>query len=204
MEQMVKSEKFEFWENLYQTKKTPWDLGKAAPPLTTFLSSPYAVPPGKIAVLGCGRGYECLLFAQRGFDVTGIDFAPSAVHETAQRLQGAGLLGSSSTIEKSFFDVTEHFGTFDYVLEHCAFCAIEPSMRRTYAWTVRDLIRPGGKFISLWWFVPERQGGPPYHVHKSEVFELFGSSFTIDIAYEPKDSVAERRGQELLTVMTRK
>jgi hypothetical protein len=68
---------------------------------------------------------------------------------------------------------------------------------------VRDLLKPGGKFISLWWLVPERKGGPPFHVHKSEIFDLFDKMFSIEIAYEPKDSVPERRGQELLTVMTK-
>lgn len=197
-------EKLEFWENLYQTKKTPWDLGKPAPPLATFLQSPYAMAPGKMAVLGCGRGHECVLFAQKGFQVTGIDFAPSAVAETTQRLSAAGCLGTSGfLLQKNFFDIHEYYGYYDYVLEHCAFCAIEPSMRRTYAWTVRDLLAPGGKFISLWWLVPEKKGGPPFHVHKSEIFDLFREHFSIDIAYEPKDSVAERRGQEYLTVMTK-
>jgi SAM-dependent methyltransferase len=172
-------EKVEFWENLYRTKKTPWDLGQVAPPMKTFLSSPYAVVPGKMAVLGCGRGYECVLFAQKGFEVTGVDFAPSAVAETTQ----------------GFAD--------DYVLEHCAFCAIEPSKRRTYAWTIRDLLRPGGKFIALWWLVPDKKGGPPFSVHKSEIFDLFRNHFSLDIAYEPKDSVKDRRGQEFLTVMTK-
>lgn len=205
MEQKVKTDSIAFWENLYQTKKTPWDLGKAAPPLQTFLSSPYTVAPGKMAVLGCGRGHECVLFAKRGFEVTGIDFAPSAVQETSKRLHEAGLLGTNGfLLQKDFFDITEYFGYYDYVLEHCAFCAIDPSSRRTYAWTVRDLIRPGGKFIALWWLVPERAGGPPFHVNKSEIFELFDKTFDIEIAYQPQDSVADRKGQELLTVMTKK
>lgn len=204
MEQIASPEKIEFWENLYQTKRTPWDLGKPAPPLQTFLKSPYAVAPGKMAVVGCGRGYECLLFAQNGFEVTGIDFAPSAIQETSKRLNEAGLLGTKGyLLQRNFFDIHEYFGYYDYVLEHCAFCAIEPSMRRTYAWTVRDLLKPGGKLISLWWLVPERKGGPPFPVHKDEIFDLFDGSFKIEIAYEPKDSVPERRGQEYLTILTK-
>jgi SAM-dependent methyltransferase len=204
VEQKTAPEKIEFWENLYQTRKTPWDLGKPAPPLQTFLKSPYAVSPGRMAVLGCGKGFECLLFAQNGFEVTGIDFAPSAVEETTKRLHEAGLLGTKGyLLQRNFFDIHEYFGYYDYVLEHCSFCAIDPSMRRTYAWTIRDLLRPGGKFISLWWLVPDRPGGPPFPVHKGEIFDLFGHMFTVDIAYEPKDSVKERMGQEYLTVMTK-
>lgn len=198
----ITPEKIEFWENLYRTKKTPWDLGKPAPPLATFLKSPYAVPPGRMAVLGCGRGHECVLFAQNGFEVTGIDFAPSAIQETTSLLHKANCLGTTGyLLERNFFDLHEYFGYYDYVLEHCSFCAIEPTKRRTYAWTVRDLLRPGGKFIALWWCLPDKKGGPPFAVDKSEVFDLFKDTFSIEIAYEPKDSVKERSGQEFFTVM---
>lgn len=194
----------EFWENLYQAKNTPWDLGKPAPPMQTFLSSPYAMQPGRMAVLGCGRGHECALFATHGFEVTGIDFAPSAVSETVGRLQEAGCLGTTGfLLQRNIFELDDYFGYYDYVLEHCMFCAIEPSRRRTYAWTVRDLLKPGGRFIALWWLLPDRKGGPPYHVSKDEVFELFRESFSIDIAYEPKDSVAQRKSQEYFTIMTK-
>jgi methyl halide transferase len=197
-------DKIEFWENLYRTKNTPWDLGKPAPPLLTYLTSPYAIPPGKMAVLGCGRGHECELFVRNGFEVTGIDFAPSAVQETVTKFNKLGCLGTTGfLLERDMFELNDYFGYYDYVLEHCFFCTIEPSRRRTYAWTVRDLLAPGGKFVALWWLVPERQGGPPYHVHKNEIFDLFQEAFSVDIAYQPKDSVADRRGQEFLTVMTK-
>jgi methyl halide transferase len=32
-----------------------------------------------MAVLGCGRGYDALLFASHGFEVVGFDFAPMAI-----------------------------------------------------------------------------------------------------------------------------
>lgn len=204
MEKTFTSEDREFWESLYQKKTTPWDLGKPAPPLATFLKSPYAVPPGRVLVVGCGRGHEVELFAKAGFEVTGIDFAPSAVQLTSQRLQESGHLGKNAfMLERDFFEIHEYDGYYDYVLEHCAFCAIEPTRRRTYAWTVRDLLKPGGKLIALWWLLPEKAGGPPYWVHKSEIFDLFGDDFRIDIAYQPQDSVPERRGQEFLTVLTK-
>lgn len=204
MEKTITSENKDFWESLYQKQTTPWDLGKPAPPLSTFLKSPYAVKPGRILVLGCGGGHECLLFAQNGFEVTGVDFAPSAVSITTQKLSDAGYLGVSAyMLERNFFDIHEYDGYYDYVLEHCTFCAIDPSMRRTYAWTIRDLLRPGGKFISLWWLMPDKKGGPPFAVDKTELFDYFRDHFSIEIAYQPQDSVPERKGQELLTVFSK-
>lgn len=195
----------EFWEALYQTKKTPWDLGKVAPPLLTLLNSPYAMPPGKMAVLGCGNGHECVFLSSRGFEVTGIDFAPSAIASTMAKLQNNGTLGKSSfLLERDFFELQDYDHYYDYVLEHCSFCAIDPSRRRAYVRAVRDMLKPGGKFVALWWFLPDKKGGPPFAAHKTDLFELFGSYFSIDIAYEPKDSVSDRRGQEFITVMSLK
>lgn len=147
-------EKLEFWENLYQTKKTPWDLGKPAPPLATFLQSPYAMAPGKMAVLGCGRGHECVLFAQKGFQVTGIDFAPSAVAETTQRLSAAGCLGTSGfLLQKNFFDIHEYYGYTIMSLSialsaplNQACAGLTPGLSETFWLQAANLSRSGGLF----------------------------------------------------------
>jgi SAM-dependent methyltransferase len=191
-----------WWEQLYRNSVTPWELGAAAPPFNTFLSSPYAVEPGKIVVPGCGSGNECLLFAAHGFEVTGVDFALPAIEATMKKLSDAGLLGTKGfLLQRDIFNIHEYDQYFDYVLEHTCFCAIHPSRRRQYAMTVRDLLKPGGKFIALWWLL-DHAGGPPFAVSKNEIFELFSNFFNIDLAFEPADSVPERRGKELFTIMS--
>lgn len=193
----------EFWEKLYQTNNTPWELKSPAPPLTTYLNSPYAVKPGSIAVLGCGTGQDCLLFAQRGFQVTGVDFAPSAIQATNKLFFEAGVAGKTGfLLERDVFQIHEYDGYFDYVLEHCFFSAIDPSRRRTYMATVRDLLKPGGKLIALWW-THDRPNGPPFGIAKDEMHSLIGEYFTIEIAYVPNNSAPGRTGNELLTVLSK-
>jgi SAM-dependent methyltransferase len=193
----------EFWENLYQTNVTPWDLGQAAPPFKTFLDSPYAIPRGTIGVLGCGAGHECMLFAERGFEVVGIDFAPSAITATQQKFQSAGLLNKNAfVVQSDLFNLHHLNGRFDYILEHTCFCAIDPSKRRTYSYTVRDLLKVGGKLVALWWLL-EKSGGPPFSVDESEIFNLFKDDFRFDILHRPNDSVPDRQNKELFTVFTR-
>src|SRR5262249_4413213 len=116
-----------WWEGLYRAKTTPWDLGIWAPPLRTFLDSPYGLPPGKMLVPGCGTGFDCVLFASRGYEVTGLDFAPSAIEATTKKFEEAGLLGTKGfLLERDLFDIHEYDSYFDYVLEHTCFCAIHP------------------------------------------------------------------------------
>ena len=198
------SEQREFWEHLYQAGTTPWDLGCPAPPLATFLNSNYKVKPGSILVLGCGSGHDCMLFARHGFQVTGIDFAPSAIRATNEKFSQAGIAGTSGfLLERDIFDIHEYDHYFDYVLEHSCFNSIHPSRRRTYAWTVHDLLKPGGKLIGLWWTV-DRPGGPPFGVLKEELFELFSPYFNFDLIHIPNDSAPARKGTELFTLMTAK
>jgi methyl halide transferase len=59
----------EAWEQRYQKNSDRWDLGCPAPPFINLLASTNAPQPGKIAVLGCGRGHDALLFAEAGFEV---------------------------------------------------------------------------------------------------------------------------------------
>lgn len=194
----------EWWDQLYRTGKTPWDLGKPSPPLVTFLKSPYAVPPGRVAVLGCGSGHDCMPLVQAGFEVTGVDFAPSAIQATLQKFQQAGVAGKKGyLLNRDVFQIHEYDGYYDYAVEHCFFPALDPSRRRTYVMTVSDLLKPGGKLIGVWWLV-ESRGGPPFTVTKDDIYSLFDSHFNIDIAYAPNDSVPQRRNAELFALMTKR
>lgn len=197
-------DKPEFWERLYQAGAVPWDIGQAAPPLKTFLESPYTVPPGAIAVVGCGNGHDCMLFASKGFSVTGIDFSPTAIQTTYQKFLNAGIAGKSGfLLERDVFGLFEYGGYFDYVCDHNFFSSIDPSKRRTYARAMRDLLKPGGKLMALWW-TSEQPNGPPFGIAKDALYSLCGELFTFDIIFEPTNSVASRKGKELFTLMTRK
>jgi len=190
-----------WWESLYKTEFTPWELNSPAPPFVSFLNSQHTVPPGKMIVPGCGTGNECLIFATHGFEVTGVDFAPSAILATTAKFQQAGLFGSKGfVLQHDFFDMHEHDGTFDYVLEHTCFCAIHPSRRRAYAEATRDLLKPRGKLIGLWWLV-ETKGGPPFKVTREDVLKTFSEFFEIEAEFTPNDSVPDRQGKELFAVM---
>lgn len=195
----------EYWERLYQVGRTPWELNTFAPPLKTFLDSPYKVEPGKIAVVGCGTGHNCMLFAERGFEVTGIDFAPHAIKETHEKFVEAGISGTTGyLLERDLFDIHEYDSYFDYILDHACFCSILPSRRKQYALTMRDLLKPEGKMIALFWILERKGAGPPYATSKDDVFEIFKDIFSLDIVFEPTDSVPERQGKELFCLMSPK
>ena len=185
----------EFWQNHYQEGTTRWDLGEAAPPFVSLLNSTSAPPPGKMAVLGCGRGYDAILFAQYGFEVIGFDFAPAAIAEATALAQTTG---TAQFLQRDIFDLPAQFPHyFDYVLEHTCFCAIDPSQRPAYVQMVSSILRSQGELIGLF-FTHNRPGGPPFGTTPTQIEQYFGASFTI-LALEPvNNSVPERQGEEHL------
>lgn len=191
-----------FWEQRYQEGKTAWDLGQPAPPFVTLLASDQAPPPGRIAVLGAGRGHDALLFADRGFDVVGFDLAPSAIAEATLAAQTRHL--SAQFLERDIFHLEPAFaGQFDYVLEHTCFCAIAPELRIDYVHLVHWLLRPAGELIALFW-AHAMPGGPPFGSTVAELQQRFAAQFdALSFAIAPH-SVDSRQGTEYLARLRRR
>ncbi len=184
------------WEQRYLENNTQWDLGQPAPPFVSLLASAERPSPGKIAVLGCGRGHDALLFAQSGFEVIAFDFAPSAI-ATGQALKGAHGL-SAQFLLRNIFELRQEFsGYFDYVLEHTCFCAIEPDQRQNYVRVVDSILKPGGEFLGLFWN-HARSGGPPFGSPMDDIKTLFSPFFDTTNIKTVENSIASRVGEESL------
>lgn len=191
-----------FWEARYQEGAARWDIGQPAPPFVKFLNSPGAPVDGRVAVLGCGRGYEALLFASRGFEVVGFDFAPSAIAAASRLAQAAGI--SARFLQRDIFDLVDEFtGYFDFVVEHTCFCAISPEKRPQYVRLVNSILRPGGILIGLF-FTHSRAGGPPFGVTPAEIERYFSGDFDIISLAPAAESVPARQGEEHFALFRRK
>jgi SAM-dependent methyltransferase len=94
-------------------------------------------------------------------------------------------------------------GTFDLVVEHAFFCAINPERRGDYVRLVHHLLRPGGELVGLF-LAHGRAGGPPFSTSQEEIEELFAPLFDIRRLEPAADSVPSRAGQELFALMTRR
>ena len=61
----------------YINNDDKWDLKEATP---IFKKLATELPLGRVCIIGCGRGYDAIAFAEKGFHVTAIDFAPPQFH----------------------------------------------------------------------------------------------------------------------------
>lgn len=191
-----------FWQGRYESGETPWDLGGPSPHFEALLKQqPAFLKPGRMAVLGSGRGHDAALFARAGFEVVGFDYAPGAKAE-ATRLYGDRVRWEQADIFTLADPASPWHGQFDVVLEHTCFCAIAPSDRPRYAAAARNLLKPGGLLIGVFWENGESEG-PPFNTTPADLQAIFGESFS-PLSEESHPPAGGRSGQERLVILQRK
>ncbi len=190
------------WEADYLRGSDGWDLGKPTPVFRTLLAN-RELPPGKMLVVCAGRGHDAREFARHGYEVTAVDFSPSAVREMG-RLAGPDT--PMEILQQDLFTLPHKLDeTFDYVLEYTCYCAIDPKRRTEFVDLVARLLKPGGLYISLAFPLAQQQGGPPFAVTVSELLRLFQErGFQLLEREKPSDSVPQRRGLEELILLQKK
>lgn len=186
------------WDAIYQNGTDGWDLGGPHPTLKR-LAANGGFNPGRMLVLGAGRGYDAREFARNGFQVTALDFSRTAVREMRRLTEPDAPL---DIMHHDMFNLPDGMsGTFDYTLEYVTFCAIDPSRRSEYADMVRHVLKPGGLYISLAFPLREFEGGPPFSVSTGQLLELFETrDFKLLRREWPEDSIKPRRGFEELLI----
>ncbi|MFQ6677660.1 MAG: methyltransferase domain-containing protein [Fidelibacterota bacterium] len=193
---------FQFWEDIYLADDTGWDLGGVTPAIESIAK---ALTPGKVCILGCGRGYDAVMFAKKGFEVTAVDFAPSAIKSVKSLAKKADV--TIQAIQDDIFSlIPKYENMFDYIIEQTCFCAINPDQRYEYEHLVKKLLKSGGKLIGLWFPLDKtiEEGGPPWAVKIKEVKSIFKNGWTIEKEGFLDLSISSRKGREKLIIFKKK
>ena len=155
-----------FWQERFDKHETGWDRGGTSPQLLAWLDGG-ALQPCRIAVPGCGSGWEVAELARRGFDVTGLDYTPAAVQKTRALLASQGL---SAQVEQADVLGYQPARPFDAVYEQTCLCALHPDHWVRYAGQLARWLKPGGALWALLMQMPRPSAlehgvvtGPPYH-----------------------------------------
>lgn len=188
-----------YWENRYQTHDMPWEKGEPSPGLVDFLAAHPELPRGSVCVPGCGTGNDVRAWASAGFEAFGFDLAPSGVRLAQEKTAAAGLKAS---FQIANFLLNEPPQRFDWLFEHTLFCAIEPGDREAYLNAVQRWLKPGGYYLAVNYFIPDKDG-PPFGTDREEQLRRFSPHFDLLEDWVPR-SYPNRTGLERMFWWKRK
>lgn len=187
------------WQASYETGEMPWDEGAPHPALLDFISEsgPFH---GRILVPGCGLGHEVRALSTGANQVIGLDIAPGAV----AKARAFPKRGREEYVTANLFNLGPEFrSSFDWVVEHTCFCAIDPVMRQAYAAAVAGALEPGSHLFAIFYLDPAVDRQPPYGVEIPELDELFSRFFVLVREWVPTHTFKGRESRELVRLLRR-
>jgi 2-polyprenyl-3-methyl-5-hydroxy-6-metoxy-1,4-benzoquinol methylase len=169
--------------------KIPWNSEMPPDALVELVRSG-TVRPCRTIDLGCGAGNYAIYLAGLGFDVTGIDSAPTVIKIARENAQKTGV--SCTFIAADLLgDLHEVSGTFDFAYDWELLHHIFPEDRGTYVKNVYSLLNPGALYLSVCFSEKDPQFGGVgkirrtplgtvlYFSSESEIQDLFFPYFVI-------------------------
>ncbi len=182
----------ETMERIYKTMPLdaiPWNV-ETPPGILVELVEGGKVPPCRAIDLGCGAGNYAIYLARKGFDVTGVDIAPSAIAQARENAERAGV--SCRFLEADVLgDLQEVQETFDFAYDWELLHHIFPDKRKRYVRNVHRLLNPKADYLSVCFHENDPQFGGAgkyrktqigtvlYFSSEEELKKLFSPYFTI-------------------------
>jgi SAM-dependent methyltransferase len=142
------------WDRPYRVGPVPWDTGRPSPELKKLVKDG-KLRPGRLVDLGCGSGLNAVYLAGKGFDVTAIDIAPTALTQGMTAAEQAKV--KVRWLLASVLDPPA-LEPFDIVFDRGCYhtFAGEAAPTAAYVETVRRYARPGTRFVLLAHTAPEK------------------------------------------------
>jgi len=187
----------EFWQDIYAAESRPgWDMDGPTPLVPELLAAARAagVEPGPaVAVPGCGFGHDAAALADLGFQVTGLDFAASALAGARARYGDR-----VRWCQEDWF--APGGAAFDVIFDHTCFVAMDPARRPEYVAACARRLRPGGLWLGAFFHRVTGAGGPPHPIAMDELRTLAETAFRIHHLDHARTSHPRRAGREFLMV----
>ncbi len=99
--------------------------------------------------LGCGTGQVSVFLTQHGFEVTGVDFASSAIVKARLRAEAAG--ARVKFVVDDLTNLRNVKGTFDFLVDHGTLDVLPFKCRNMYVRNILPLTHPGSQFFISGW-----------------------------------------------------
>ncbi len=136
-----------FYQLGYRYFRMPWEIGPREE--LVQLVENRRIAPCRALDLGCGTGSNAVFLAQHGFDVTGVDYAASAIEKARRKADTAKV--KVEFLVDDLTNLQKVNGTFDFLLDYGTLDDLSPQDRNLYVSNVLPLTHHDSKFL-LWCF----------------------------------------------------
>jgi SAM-dependent methyltransferase len=128
-------------------EQIPWN-SETPPDLLVELVDSAKIQPCKAIDLGCGAGNYAVYLAARGFEVTGVDFSPTAIAIAKQNAERKGL--KCNFFVANLLDwLPEINQTWDFAYDWGLLHHISGRHRKKYVSNVFRILNPRSKYLSV-------------------------------------------------------
>jgi len=173
----------ERWDSAYRRDRKPgWDTGRPSVHLKKVVEDG-TIRPCRAVVLGCGTGTNAIYLAGKGFDVTGVDIAPTALTLAEGKAQKAGVKVKWVVADVLALPKSE---PFEFIFDRGCYHGVRRGNAAGYVATAGQLTRPGSRILILAGNANEaRHYGPP-RVKQQDICGDFSEAFDIVWLQETK------------------
>ena len=165
---------FERWDKPYRGTRMPgWDTGRVANELKKAVEDG-TVRPGRALVLGCGSGTNAIYLAGKGFDVTGLDVAPTALVVARRKADKAGARVRWIVADAA---AVPDLKPFDFLFDRGCYHHVRGQNGAGYVKMVSRLTRPGGRLLLLAFRATKGGRASVTRIKESQLRGDFSASF---------------------------
>ena len=164
------------WDQVYRDARPPWDIDRPQAAFVRLADAGEIQPP--VLDCGCGTGEQALMLAQRGFEVLGMDLAPSAIAAARRKASERGIslefvVGNALAL----VDLGRQFAT---VIDSGVFHVFNDADRAQYVAGLTAVVQAGGVLHLLCF--SERTPGTngPRRVTQAEIHAAFADGWEVE------------------------
>jgi SAM-dependent methyltransferase len=158
----------------YENGTPPWVIGEPQPAIVALEQT--GVIRGKVLDPGCGLGEHTILLTRLGYDVLGVDYAPTAIEQARANAAAQGVDARFDVADAMNFTVDPGYDTIvDSALFHVFGDAAD---RARYVASLHTALRPDGVLHLLALSDAGRGFGPT--VSEAVIRDAFGDGWELE------------------------
>ncbi len=158
----------------------PWDIGR--PQKEIIRLAEIGEISGRVLDAGCGTGENALYLASQGFEVWGIDAAPSAIEKAKEKAKKRGITINFLVSDALRLQVLQN--KFDTIIDCGLFHVFSDEERPIFAASLSSALHPGGKYFMLCFSEHEPGSYGPRRVTQAEIRAAFRKDWKINYIRE--------------------